>query len=150
MVGTDYGGFYREGTTMGRAEICAKSVVQMEGLNALLLMHEKYGSVDGRVLQRFQHQWRFIKDRQVDHEFGGLYDTVERDGTPTDHTKARIWKRGLSRRAGAVECDCTVAEAREGCEVSSRFSNRCHHEVSTDYAVAGGSCSEKSIFPYII
>jgi hypothetical protein len=40
----------------------------------------------------FQLQWQFIRDRQVDHEFGGVYDTIEHDGAVPDHTKARIWK----------------------------------------------------------
>ncbi|HEX8889777.1 MAG TPA: hypothetical protein VF779_11530, partial [Pyrinomonadaceae bacterium] len=40
----------------------------------------------------FQLQWAFIRDRLVDHEFGGLFDTVERDGKPTSYIKARIWK----------------------------------------------------------
>ena len=78
---------------MGRPEDLRKEWwVQMEGLNALLLMHEKYGSESDVYFKAFQQQWRFIKDRQVDHEFGGIYDTVERDGTVVDHTKARIWK----------------------------------------------------------
>lgn len=90
-----YGGFYREGTTMGRPEDLRKEWwVQFEGLNALLLMHDKYGGATDVYFKAFQQQWRFIKDRQVDHEFGGLYDTVERDGTVTDHVKARIWKEG--------------------------------------------------------
>jgi mannose/cellobiose epimerase-like protein (N-acyl-D-glucosamine 2-epimerase family) len=90
-----YGGFYREGTTMGRPEDLRKEWwVQFEGLNALLLMHDKYGGGTDVYFKAFQQQWRFIKDRQVDHEFGGLYDTVERDGTVTDHVKARIWKEG--------------------------------------------------------
>ena len=87
------GGFYREGTTMGPPEDRRKEWwVQMEGLNALLLMHEKYGRSDATYFNDFQHQWQFIRDHQVDHEFGGLYDTIERDGTATDHVKARIWK----------------------------------------------------------
>jgi mannobiose 2-epimerase len=88
-----YGGFYREGTTMGRPEDLRKEWwVQMEGFNALLLMHEKYGSATDVYFKAFQQQWQFIKYRQVDHEFGGIYDTVERDGVAQDHTKARIWK----------------------------------------------------------
>jgi mannobiose 2-epimerase len=114
-----YGGFYRDGTTIGKAEDTRKEWwVQFEGLNALLLMHEKYGpgspSPGSPAAQRrwggggqpawggggqtdiyfkaFQHQWQFIRDHQVDHEFGGVYDTIERDGAVTDHTKARIWK----------------------------------------------------------
>jgi len=88
-----YGGFYREGTTMGRPEDLRKEWwVQMEGLNALLLMHEKYGKATGVYFKAFQQQWLFIKDRQVDHDFAGLYDTIEHDGTATDKIKARIWK----------------------------------------------------------
>ncbi len=88
-----YGGFYREGTSIGRAEDMRKEWwVQLEGLNALLLMHEKYGRQTDAYFKAFRQQWQFIRDRQVDHEFGGLYDTVERDGTPTNHVKARIWK----------------------------------------------------------
>jgi mannobiose 2-epimerase len=88
-----YGGFYRDGTTIGKAEDTRKEWwVQMEGLNALLLMHEKYGSATDAYFKAFQQQWQFIKDRQVDHEFGGVYDTIERDGAVADHTKARIWK----------------------------------------------------------
>jgi len=88
-----YGGFYREGTTFGKAEDLRKEWwVQFEGLNALLLMHEKYGKQTNVYLEAFQKQWQFIKEKQIDHEFGGVYDTVERDGTVKDYTKARIWK----------------------------------------------------------
>lgn len=88
-----YGGFYREGTAAGEAEDTLKEWwAQVEGLNTLLLMHEKYGSVSDAYFRAFQHQWQFIRDRQVDHEFRGLYDTVERDGKPTNTPKARMWK----------------------------------------------------------
>ena len=88
-----FGGFYREGTTMGRPEDLRKEWwVQMEGLNTLLLMHEKYGRSTDIYFKAFQQQWQFIRDHQVDHEYGGIYDTIERDGTTTEYTKARIWK----------------------------------------------------------
>ena len=88
-----YGGFYRDGTTIGKAEDARKEWwVQFEGLNALLLMHEKYGQQSDVYFKAFQQQWQFIKDRQVDQELRGVYDTIERDGTVTDQTKARIWK----------------------------------------------------------
>jgi mannobiose 2-epimerase len=88
-----YGGFYREGTAFGKAEDLHKEWwVQFEGLNALLLMHEKYGTETNAYLNAFLKQWQFIKEKQIDHEFGGVYDTVERDGTVKDFTKARIWK----------------------------------------------------------
>jgi mannobiose 2-epimerase len=88
-----YGGFYRDGTTVGKAEDTRKEWwVQFEGLNALLLMHDEHGKQTDLYFKAFQRQWQFIRDRQVDHEFGGVYDTIERDGAVPDHMKARIWK----------------------------------------------------------
>jgi cellobiose epimerase len=87
------GGFYRDGTTFGVAEDKRKEWwVQFEGLNALLLMHEKYGKETEKYFNAFQQQWRFIREHQIDREFGGVFDTVEADGTVKDYTKSRIWK----------------------------------------------------------
>jgi mannobiose 2-epimerase len=87
------GGFYRDGTTFGVAEDKRKEWwVQFEGLNALLLMHEKYGRDDGRYYEAFKQQWAFITEHQVDREFGGIFDTVEENGAVIDYTKSRIWK----------------------------------------------------------
>ncbi|MFL6335382.1 MAG: AGE family epimerase/isomerase [Pyrinomonadaceae bacterium] len=88
-----YGGFYREGTAAGEPEDTKKEWwAQAEGLNTLLLMHERYGRETDAYFKAFRRQWEFLRDRQVDKEFRGLYDTVGRDGTPTDTPKARIWK----------------------------------------------------------
>ena len=87
------GGFYRDGTTFGVAEDKRKEwYVQFEGLNALLLMHEKYVRESDVYFKAFQKQWQFIRDHQVDKEFGGIFDTIGQDGTVTDYTKSRIWK----------------------------------------------------------
>jgi len=87
------GGFYRDGTTFGLAEDKRKEWwVQFEGLNALLLMHQKYGRENQTYFRAFEQQWRFIKDHQVDKEFGGIFDTVESNGDIKDFTKSRIWK----------------------------------------------------------
>jgi mannobiose 2-epimerase len=87
------GGFFRDGTTFGNPEDKRKEWwVQFEGLNALLLMHEKYRGQTDAYFRAFQQQWRFIKDHQIDREFGGVFDTIEQDGTVTDTTKSRIWK----------------------------------------------------------
>jgi mannobiose 2-epimerase len=88
-----FGGFFREGTAAGEVEDMRKEWwVQFEGLNTLLLMHERYGRETDAYFKAFQQQWEFIRERQVDKEFRGVYDTVERDGTPTNTPKARIWK----------------------------------------------------------
>src|SRR5262249_26367846 len=63
------GGFFRDGTTFGVAEDKRKEWwVQFEGLNALLLMHEKYGQQTEVYFNAFERQWQFIRDRQVDKE----------------------------------------------------------------------------------
>lgn len=88
-----YGGFFDDGTTFGKAESKVKSWwVEMEGLNSLLLMHEKYGRQTDVYFKAFQLQWRFIKDYQIDHEFRGDYEIVGPDGVPTATDKGRIWK----------------------------------------------------------
>ncbi len=64
----------------------------MEGLNSLLLMHEKYGSQTDAYFKAFQRQWQFIKAYQIDGEFHGVYQMVGPDGKPVDPSKGRIWK----------------------------------------------------------
>ncbi|HKG12266.1 MAG TPA: AGE family epimerase/isomerase, partial [Pyrinomonadaceae bacterium] len=59
-----HGGFYRDGTAAGRAEDLRKEWwAQLEGMNALLMMHEKYGGAGGAYFKAFQRQWRFIKEK---------------------------------------------------------------------------------------
>jgi mannobiose 2-epimerase len=88
-----YGGFFNEGTALGRPEHLEKIWwVQVEGLNALLLMHDLHGNQTDRYWKAFQRQWEFIRDCQIDQQCGGLYNTVERDGTVTDDGKSEIWK----------------------------------------------------------
>lgn len=88
-----YGGFYRDGTTIGRPEDKLKEWwVEFEGLNALLLMHERYGRQSGLYFKAFQQQWSFLKEYQVDSQFRGVYEMIGPDGKPTNENKGRIWK----------------------------------------------------------
>jgi len=87
------GGLYRHGTTFGRPEDRQKEWwVQFEGLNAFLLMHEKYGRETDAYFKAFQQQWHFITRHQIDAEYGGVFEMVGPDGTPTVPGKGRIWK----------------------------------------------------------
>jgi mannobiose 2-epimerase len=87
------GGFYREGTTFGKPEDTLKEWwTEVEGLNALLLMHDKYGQQSDVYFKAFQQQWRFIKEHAIDGEFRGFYMMVAADGVPTIDTKGSIWK----------------------------------------------------------
>lgn len=88
-----YGGFFEDGTTFGKPENKSKSWwVQMEGLNSLLLMHEKYGRETDVYFKAFQRQWQFIRDYQIDAKFHGVYPSIGPDGIPLNTTKGEIWK----------------------------------------------------------
>ena len=87
------GGFYGEGTTFGPAEDKGKDWwVEMEGLNALLLMHEKYGARTDVYFHAFQKQLDFIEKYQRDSEFHGFYQRVGEDGKPLVTDKGQNWK----------------------------------------------------------
>lgn len=89
----EHGGFYREGTTFGKPEDTLKEWwIQAEGLNALLLMHERYGKQDGIYFQRFLEQWEFIRLHTIDSQQHGLYNLTKADGTPVILDKGSIWK----------------------------------------------------------
>jgi mannobiose 2-epimerase len=90
---SDMGGFYEEGTTFGKAEDKRKEWwVQFEGLNSLLLMHEKYGKETSVYFDAFLKQWQFISEHQIDPEFHGVYQVVGPDGIAENSTKGQIWK----------------------------------------------------------
>ena len=87
------GGFYREGTTFGKPEDTLKEWwVQFEGLNALLMMHERYGKQDKLYFQRFVEQWNFIRIHTIDGQYHGDYNLTKADGTPVSEDKGSIWK----------------------------------------------------------
>jgi cellobiose epimerase len=86
------GGFYSEGTT-GEPERKTKEWwVEFEGLNALLLMHERYGKETDAYFRAFQLQWEFIQKYQIDSEFHGVYTLVGEDSKPAVDLKGSIWK----------------------------------------------------------
>jgi mannobiose 2-epimerase len=88
-----HGGFFQDGTTFGKPESRLKEWwVEMEGLNSLLLMHEKYGRDTDVYFKAFQLQWQFIKDYQTDSQFHGVYEMIGPNGVPTNADKGRIWK----------------------------------------------------------
>ena len=87
------GGFYGEGSTFGKPEEKSKDWwVEMEGLNALLLMHEKYGKQTSAYFKAFQKQLDFIEKYQRDSEFHGFYGRIDEDGKPSSSEKGHNWK----------------------------------------------------------
>ena len=88
-----HGGLYHSGSFNGRPDDLLKEWwVQMESLNTLLLLHERYGRVTDLYWRAFQLQWQWIQRYQVDHEFHGEYELIKADGTPLQPAKGRMWK----------------------------------------------------------
>jgi mannobiose 2-epimerase len=75
------GGFYDRGSAFGRPTVTEKIWwVEAEGLNALLLMHEKFGKETTKYWDAFNLQWDFIRKYQVDSKNGGWLNTVSKEG----------------------------------------------------------------------
>jgi cellobiose epimerase len=93
---SEHGGFYNEGTTFGR-DVTKQKIwwVEAEGLNALLLMHERFGRETPRYWEAFLKQWDFISHKQVDADHGGWYSTIAPDGAaPVNQPKSDRWTEG--------------------------------------------------------
>ena len=88
------GGFYDRGVAFGPA--CGLEKIwwtQAEGLNALLLMHARYGRETPRYWNAFLRQWEFIVHYQIDQKHGEWYEQVSHDGKPRPgQDKGTIWK----------------------------------------------------------
>jgi mannobiose 2-epimerase len=88
-----HGGVYHSGAFAGElTDLLKEWWVQMESLNTLLLLHERYGSTTDVYWKAFQFQWQWIRHYQVDHQFHGEYELIKPDGTPVSTTKGKMWK----------------------------------------------------------
>jgi len=90
-----HGGFYDKGDVFaGRAYDTTKVWwTQAEGLNALLVMHRKFGATTPRYWRAFRRQWEFIERRMIDATHGGWYWQTTAEGTPSGEArKATEWK----------------------------------------------------------
>lgn len=88
------GGFYDAGSAFGTATVTDKIWwTQAEGLNALLLMHVRYGKETPRYGATFLKQWDFITRRQIDYHNSGWLTQVSADGAPIPgQVKSDAWK----------------------------------------------------------
>ncbi len=90
---SEHGGLYHSGSFSGLpADLLKEWWVQMESLNTLLLLHERYGRETDVYWKAFQLQWQWIQKYQVDHQFHGEYELIKADGMPTFPGKGRMWK----------------------------------------------------------
>ena len=112
----DRGGFYYEGTADGR-ELEKRKVwwVQAEGINALLLMHERFGRETPRYWEAFARTWSFISKHQVDARHGGWYNTVNADGTPIPgRPKSDRWTEGYHQGRALLTVSARLRKLAQG------------------------------------
>jgi mannobiose 2-epimerase len=81
------------GPTIDRARVWW---VQAESLNALLLLHERFGHTDPRYWTAFTKQWAFIQQHQIDPAHGGWFNTLNPGNVPlrTKLAKTDPWTEG--------------------------------------------------------
>jgi mannobiose 2-epimerase len=98
-----HGGIYTKGAAFEQAWDRHKDWWgQFESLNALLLMHERYGAETDRYWRYFLQQWETIRRDLTDHQFGGHYSTINPDGS-FEETKGQNWKAAYHESRALLE-----------------------------------------------
>lgn len=93
-VGWDktHGGLYNSGDIGGGNYATTREWwVHAEVLNALLLMHERYGRENPQYWDAFVAQWEWINHYGIDRRNGGWWPRVNNDGTPVHGAKSDSW-----------------------------------------------------------
>jgi mannobiose 2-epimerase len=91
----ELGGFYDKGESFAGPAWDRKKVwwTEAEGLNALLVMHQRFGDRTDSYAKAFRKQWDFIEKHLIDPVHGGWFAETTRDGTLIgDGAKANPWK----------------------------------------------------------
>ncbi len=89
------GGFYDKGESFGAPAWDRTKVwwTEAEGLNTLLVMHQRFGGQTDRYARAFRQQWDFIEKHLIDPVHGGWFAGTTREGTLIgDGAKANPWK----------------------------------------------------------
>lgn len=93
----EYGGLYDAGAIDAKGVVTGDLKtekiwwVQAEQLNALLLLHERFGKETDKYWDAFLKEWEFITTRQLDHVKGGWFPYVHADGEPASKVKSDRW-----------------------------------------------------------
>ncbi len=94
---TEHGGLFNTGTALVRPNAPLDKIwwVQVENLNTLSLMHERFGKETSFYAKHLLEQWRFIRDYSLDEDYGGWFLQVASDGKPESgkgESKGWQWK----------------------------------------------------------
>lgn len=113
---TTRGGFYDAGSAFGAATKTDKVWwTQAEGLNSLLLMHERFGRQTPRYWNAFVKQWNFIHQYQIDATNGGWRQSVSSEGNIIpNQIKSDKWTEGYHQGRALLNVSATLVRlARE-------------------------------------
>jgi mannobiose 2-epimerase len=85
------GGFWGGRSAVGELSETKIWWVQCEGLLGLTTLYQATG--ESRYLDALARQWSFVRDYQIDAQFHGLFETVDRKGKPSHRlSKGNPWK----------------------------------------------------------
>ena len=78
---------------------------EIEAFNSMLLLHSLYPDDEMDYYGYFLKQWEFLKNYQIDHEYGGWYNGAL-DTNPKSKTanKAHPWKTTYHNSRGMMNC----------------------------------------------
>ena len=74
---------------------------QSEALRAILSFIIRFGRRD--LEQYFLDIFHFVKDRFIDHKYGGWYTSLNPDETPRDRNKGSTWKLDYHQTGLCIE-----------------------------------------------
>jgi len=111
-----HGGFFEKGESFNGPAFDRTKVwwTQAEGLNALLLMHLRYGAKTDRYWQAFTKEWAFIERHLIDPDHGGWFMETTREGTLIgDGRKATPWKANYHTSRALMNVAAMLSEVPE-------------------------------------
>ncbi|MEE9463907.1 MAG: AGE family epimerase/isomerase [Bacteroidales bacterium] len=103
------GGFYDAGILMdGKISIFNHHKSwwgQIEGLNALLMMHQLYPEDPNDYYGKFLKSWEHIDTYLIDKEYGGWFNHgLDTNPESMDRPKSHIWKTTYHNTRGMIRC----------------------------------------------
>jgi mannobiose 2-epimerase len=113
----EHGGFYDKGESFAGAAFDTTKVwwAEAEGLNALMVMHKRYGRETDRYARALDRQWEFIRSRMLDPEHGGWFAETKRDGTLRGNgAKSNPWKANYHTSRALMNVATLVRETKAG------------------------------------
>jgi len=105
------GGFYDEGYYFPGSDTISIILntknwwAQAEGMNALLLMGQRFPDDPMQYDAKFRMLWKYVETYLIDHKYGGWYDEGL-DNAPGRRTalKGQIWKATYHHYRALVNC----------------------------------------------